>query len=172
MKYTNAWTHPISVPEIAHPRTEILGDNLYIVADGKSSLARYFGTDETFVLPETIQENIVVAVSTGAFSNATELRSVSISGAVRTVGDYAFFHCTRLADVCISSELRGIGDFAFAGCKNLESIYIPATVTHIGDNAFKGCGNLVIQGEAGSVAHRYADAHGFFFMTAAGPSAA
>ena len=62
--------------------------------------------------------------------------------------------------------LETIGAKAFAGCGALRQIYIPASVAEIAADAFADCSRfLVIYGEEGSAAERFAGEHGYAFST-------
>ena len=169
MNPSTTWTHPIILPELEPPRTEIISNNLYTLSPRGMELARCFSTETVVTVPERCGLTPVTAIAAGAFSNAANLCSVTLPCSILAVGDYAFYRCAQLTEVCIRSDLQHIGDRAFAGCTGLKSIYIPPTVRQIGAHAFRGCRNLVIQGAEGSAAQRYAEAHGLFFMTATGP---
>ena len=171
MNTPDLWIHPISLPEIAPPRTQTVDGNLYSVYRSRWRpeqpdallLTRYQGTEESFILPDRVGYMRVIAIGAGAVSNARNLRSFSVPSGCVCVGDHAFFQCTQLTDVILPDTLQSIGTYAFAGCRSLQSIRVPSTIRQIGKDAFQGCKDLVIQGEAGSVAHRYADAHGIPF---------
>ena len=62
--------------------------------------------------------------------------------------------------------LETIGARAFAGCEALRQIYIPASVAEIAADAFADCSRfLVIYGEEGSAAERFADENGYAFSS-------
>ena len=52
----------------------------------------------------------------------------------------------------------------FSNCSNLERIEIPSSVTYIGANALKGCPNVVIFGQKGSYAEKYAKENNIKFV--------
>lgn len=84
-------------------------------------IADYVGpyTAHEIVVPEVIDERVVVEI-----------------------GKEAFYYCTAATKIVIPETVTTIGDWAFAGCVNLETIEIPAGVTSIGKGAFNGCENL------------------------------
>ena len=70
------------------------------------------------------------------YSIPSSLKSVTISNATSSIGDYAFNKCTGLANISIPNSVKSIGDYAFYGCA--ASTSIPEGVTSIGDYAFYG----------------------------------
>ena len=68
-------------------------------------------------------------------------------------------------EVVIEDEdITEIGEQAFLNCFRLEKVTIPATVTKISKSAFYGCSDsLVIYGEKGSAAAKFADKYGYSF---------
>ena len=69
-----------------------------------------------------------------------------------------------LKGVVIPEKVREIRDEAFKGCTGLKTIVIPAGTVRIGKNVFRDCSSdLVIRGEKGSEAERYAAENGIKF---------
>ena len=67
-----------------------------------------------------------------------EVKTVSISEGVTSIGDYAFLECYNLSSITIPDSVTSIGDYAFVDCSNLISITIPEGVTSIEEGAFSG----------------------------------
>ena len=68
--------------------------------------------------------------------------------------------------IYLQDRVTAIGERAFADCVNLRSVRIPSSVVMIADNAFEGCSTaLIIYGDYGSEAQRFAEKMGFSFMT-------
>ena len=84
----------------------------------------------------------VTGINEFAFSQSTELTSVSIPEGVINIGYEAFAGCEQLSSVNFPESLSSIGSYAFEGCECLSSIYIPKNVTYIGDGAFSKCSGL------------------------------
>ena len=55
---------------------------------------------------------------------------------VTTIGDEAFSDCSNLTSITIPSGVTTIGDEAFADCSSITRIIVPASVTSIGSSAF------------------------------------
>lgn len=137
-------------------------------------------------LKRVIIPNSVTILEDGAFTRCTSLESVQISDNINVLEDSTFFGCTSLASITIPKSVTSIGsscfsdcdsltkvelpdsvttigERAFGGCDKLESITIPASVKTIDRNAFKDSEKLVILGESGIYAERYAAAVGIPF---------
>lgn len=56
----------------------------------------------------------VTKISTHGFVNHADIKSLSISGNVRSIGDYAFYQCNKLESIIIPAGVTDIGEYAFA----------------------------------------------------------
>ena len=90
-----------------------------------------------FTIPDGIE-----IIAGGAFSNCSNLTSISIPNSVTSIGNSAFSGCSGLTSVTIPNSVKSIGNDAFRGCASLSSIIIPNSVTSIGDYAFYECSGL------------------------------
>ena len=84
----------------------------------------------------------VICLGTNAFSNCTELTSITIPNSVTSIVDNTFYGCRGLTSIVIPDSVTTIGNDAFAGCTRVTSITIPESVTSIGNSAFVGCSGL------------------------------
>lgn len=98
-------------------------------------------------IPETVfyrnRTFAVSAIEGGAFSECTELTSISIPNNVSDIGHNAFAGCTNLKNVCLPNGLTVIESDLFDGCSSLTNVIIPSSVTNIEVAAFYECKNLV-----------------------------
>jgi uncharacterized repeat protein (TIGR02543 family) len=85
----------------------------------------------------------VASVGSSAFSRCEFLESVSMASSVASVGDGAFYGCHSLISVSIPSSVASIGDDAFLWCTSLSSVVIAEGVLQIGNRAFSQCTSLV-----------------------------
>ena len=103
-------------------------------------------------------------ISTGLFCSCRKLEGITIPDRVKLIERFAFSRCTSLKSVVIPEKVREIRDEAFKECRELKTIEIPAGTVKIGKNVFRDCSpDLVIRGEEGSEAERYAAENGIKF---------
>lgn len=94
------------------------------------------------VIPSSVNGFTVTSIRAHAFSNSTDLSSVTIPNSVKSISESAFEDCTSLTSVTIPNSVTSISRLAFEGCTSLPSITIPNSVTSISDDTFLGCTNL------------------------------
>src|SRR5574344_1663446 len=139
---------------------------MYILSDGKASVAQNAGVAGAIVIPDKVTyngtdysvtsigldafygctgltsvtiPNSVTSIGWNTFDGRTGVTSITIANSVTSIGIFAFYGCTGLTSVTIPNSVTSIGDFAFYGCTGLTSVTIPNSVTSIGDGAFRGC---------------------------------
>lgn len=86
----------------------------------------------------------ITTVGNNAFSCLSNVTAVEIPGTVTSIGDAAFTGCTSLKEIIIPNSVKTIGDSAFSACCELKEVKIPDSVTVIGAYAFSGCDKLNI----------------------------
>lgn len=76
-----------------------------------------------------------------AFYGCTNLKSISLSNGLDTIGVGAFAECRNMTDISIefNANLAVIGDYAFYMCHALKEFTAPTNVKEIGDSAFEQC---------------------------------
>ena len=102
------------------------------------------------------------SIATEAFSDCSNLKSITLPESVTSIGDHAFSHCSNLTNIMIPDSVTRIGSSAFNNCEKLADpegfviirntlygcfgpggdVVIPAGVTSIGDSAFLDCSSL------------------------------
>ncbi len=107
------------------------------------------------IIPATAKdgdmEYSVTSIGMFAFSECSELTSVTIPESVTSIGDYAFYWCSGLTSVTIPGSVSSIGNSAFYQCSNLTSVTIGNSVSLIGAAAFYNCSSLTSVTIPGSV---------------------
>lgn len=88
---------------------------------------------------EVITEYPVTFIQGTAFSDCTDLSSVTIGDCVEGIGSGAFDGCTGLKSITIPGNVSAIGGNAFRGCSGLTSVIIEEGVTQISGEAFRDC---------------------------------
>lgn len=142
-------------------------ENGVFTVSGEGDMPEYSGRNE--VAPWTydvfrgdpttvIIEEGITSISPMAFTGYLNITDVSLPSTLRVIGERAFSSCNSLQEIVIPDGVEEIGDKAFFNSYSLKKIYIPASVTKIGDGIFmSGNSNLVIYGEKGSAAEKYAE---------------
>ncbi len=111
---------------------------------GFVSLADNCNRDDITLLaiPRVINGVFIYGISDNAFSNCENLREVSISEGITTIGSYSFCNDPCLYSLSLPDSVEEIGDGAFKNCSNLISVSIPENISKIGDYAFSLCSSL------------------------------
>lgn len=98
------------------------------------------------VVPEEI-----TTISSYAFYNCKNLKTVNMHNNVTSIGGSAFRNCSNIENVYLSETLTSIGSGCFSGCNLLKYIVIPENVESIGMYAFYNCTSLSEVTISGSV---------------------
>ena len=88
-------------------------------------------------IPETI-----TSIGQAAFQSCTQLTNVNLSSGLKEVAKYAFSSCWRLESIVLPNGITNIADFVFSNCMGLEDIVIPNSVVSIGSHSFYNCPKL------------------------------
>jgi hypothetical protein len=94
------------------------------------------------VIPDTIVGLSVTAIGYGAFSQRTNLTSVTIPNSVTFIEADAFYRCTSLTSVTIPNSVTSLGHHAFSWCISLTNVAIGSRVTSIEWRTFGSCTSL------------------------------
>lgn len=84
----------------------------------------------------------VETLTAKVFKNCTKLTTITISDAVKYIGDYCFEGCVKLTTVNLGKSVETIGIFAFRHCDALKTISLPQSVSSFNASAFSGCSSL------------------------------
>lgn len=110
-----------------------------VYPDDTAIIHRYFGKDETLIIPDQLYGHPVTAIDANAFYMSETLKNVAVPNAVTAIGYGAFSSCAKLENIILPDSLTAIERGVFSSCEALESITLPDSVTTIGENAFFGC---------------------------------
>ncbi len=98
-------------------------------------------------IKHVVFEEAVTKISSHAFEGFEKIQDITMTDAIKLIGESAFCNCTSLEEIIdISKNIEEIDDHAFTGCKKLrkipgyteESDFEP-TIERIGVEAFKSC---------------------------------
>jgi len=110
--------------------------------DGKTLIIYPTGIVGDYTIPGTVE-----FIESYAFSNCTNLTSVTILSSLSDIKPYAFYYCKSLKFLTISTDATAtsdnttIGESAFSGCIDLINITLGSNVV-IGTSAFRDCTSL------------------------------
>ena len=93
-----------------------------ISRDGSVTIDGYTDCETNLVLPNTIEGLPVTTIEAGAFSDRTDLTSVTIPDSVTSISHFAFENCTGLTSITIGNGVTFIGDGVFRGCSLLKEV--------------------------------------------------
>ena len=105
---------------------------VYLSKDCRSSSLVFWGCEK---LKKVTLEDGIKKISYGMFKE-TAIKSITIPGSVKNIGERAFANCKKLQKATINEGVKKISKEAFS-CTTLEEITIPSTVTELGKNAFR-----------------------------------
>ena len=98
--------------------------------EGKSvsvTLTKYNGSEDTVVIPTTIDNLKVENISALCFENS-EIKKVIITKEIKEVSKNAFKDCTKLETVYLSDSVNRIWDESFVNCANLKNLRMIAVL--------------------------------------------
>lgn len=119
----------------------ISGEGSLYVDDNLNSEAAPWYSQRNEIKSVSISEGII-SLGVGAFANCSNLTNVRLPKSLLDVGHETFLNCTSLTQLSLSGDLQWIGYGTFSGCTKLKNITIPKSVTEIGGRAFLGCASL------------------------------
>ena len=119
------------------PADVTYGGRMYRVRKISSNAFANCENLKSVIIPNSVNE-----IGIGAFWRCKNLTTITIGNRVTDIGGWAFYECTALKSITIPNGVTTIGRQAFDGCTALKSITIPNGVTKIEINAFKNCNQL------------------------------
>ncbi len=129
-----------------HNNTKLIGYGGWFGYSNESYMVSgpidYFAFSNCTNLTSITIPNGVTNIGAHAFDGCIRLTSITIPNSVISIGSSAFDECTSLESVTIGNSIESIGNSAFYECTSLTSITIPDSVTSIGAWAFSYCTSL------------------------------
>lgn len=99
---------------------------------GKNIFFRYFGTADTYVMPEDID-----TLFDGCFENAV-CKEIILSEKMSYIPDNCFRNCKNLKEITIPDSVARVNDGAFSGCEKLEKVNLGDKLVSLGFGVFEG----------------------------------
>ena len=76
------------------------------------------------------------------YSRRTQIKKITISEGVTSIGEYAFEECTNVTSISIPGSVTELNEYCFSACVSMKNITIPQSVTRIADGVFDACEKL------------------------------
>jgi hypothetical protein len=97
----------------------------YKVVSGKVQITGYTGSEETVVIPETIEGKPVAVINAGAFTNCS-FKTLVFSRNIQMVADKAIVNCSKFTTLYFSDSVVSITDSFIQNCPNFSTLYMNA----------------------------------------------
>ena len=126
------------------------GFGYYIVNSNELMVTEYTGNEKNIVIPDSYNNYKVTSIGPNAFSDK-EIESVTIPDTVTEIEGHASQSCANLKSVTLSKNLKTLGNNVFFLCTSLEQVTVPGSVTDLGLYTFQGSGVKSVTIESGSL---------------------
>lgn len=108
---------------------------------GGIKITKYIGTDDTVIIPQTIDGLFVTTIGYGAFYQNEQVKKVTMPDCVKHINAISFASMPNLCEVNFSKNLIAIGMLSFSGSKSLQKVDLSFTsVKYIYREAFSETG--------------------------------
>lgn len=97
------------------------------------------------VIPRQLDGYEVIGIGNSAFAGNNNIRSVSFSDTIQTIGDFAFSNCAGISEITIPANVTHIGEQAFFGC-DFKKITVDSK-----NNEYYEEGNCIIEKKTGKI---------------------
>ena len=125
---------PLSVTKIGdcalegcYSLTSIIVSKDNKVYDSREDCNAIIHTDSNTLIcgcKNTVIPSSVTDIDSNAFSECSNLTSISIPPSITEIGRGAFYGCSRLTSIFIPSSVEGMGYHAFSACSSLTNIVV------------------------------------------------
>lgn len=112
---------------------------------GKVTLNKYHGSETNIIIPDELENGLVViSLSGDLFSEvASSLKSLSLAATgVDFIPSNFVRDCVALESVALTNNITSIGSFAFQNCISLSAFGMPSMTTELHQGAFQNCRSL------------------------------
>lgn len=112
------------------------------LGDGTYAISGYDKNDtlpEELILPNEFEGKKIVKITDSAFSGCRDIRRVSVSEGITSLGTWAFNNCVNLEIAVLPNSLTQIKNCAFSCCESLKDVVLPENIESIGRQTFYGC---------------------------------
>ncbi len=92
--------------------------------------------DKDINIPSKISDYTVVGIADKAFSEQTQITSITIPNTVKTLGQRAFYGCTGLTEFTVPASVTSVGHQVFYKCDNLTTVYYNSDFSPSKDEVF------------------------------------
>ena len=96
----------------------------YRKKDGKASISDADKNITEVIIPREINNIPVTNIEKKAFLGCKQLRSVTLPGTIKNVGEWAFAFCDSLSEVRLTSSCAAFGQGAFKNDARLEKLWV------------------------------------------------
>lgn len=153
MNYDEAVAYLDSLPETDASYFEITTDEM---ADGEAAIARYRGSDEVVIIPETIDGLTITQVNKWSFTNHDDIVAVKAPKTLRVIEEGAFENTFNLIYVTGLENVEKIGHAAFNNSPKLRVLYFTDSVNEVkGYVAIYGQDEITVKVPKGSYIANY-----------------
>ena len=97
--------------------------------DGTLTITKYTGSAAEVTIPSEIDGKSVTSIGYEAFSDCTNLTSITIPDSVTSIGKDAFSYCESLTSITIPDSVTSIGESTFKSCRSLTDVYYTGNKT-------------------------------------------
>lgn len=113
-------------------------------------IGEYAFTNCSNIVSITIPDSVVYIMN-NAFENCSGLKTINLPNTISKIEAYTFANCQSLKIFNIPSSITYISEYAFENCSSLEKVVIPSSVTTIEASTFYNCNILSIYCEVYSM---------------------
>lgn len=120
----------------------IYEDFKYSISNGKIAINSYIGNSTNIVVPETILGDTVVSIDELAFSDMSNVKSVTLPDTLTKINRYAFNNMTSLESIVIPENCSSLSVGLFQNCTSLKSVTVKSEIPYVVSQMFTGCTSL------------------------------